>query len=146
MNFALKWTKWIIIGLVFALDRWCKYWFITHPDFIFNSGIIKISLSVNDGVAFGWFSGLPTRWILALNISIVSLFVLLFFQIRDPVERFGIELILIGAFGNFLDRLIYSYVVDYIHLRFFAPVFNLSDVLITVGAGVMFWREVGIRR
>jgi len=136
----------MLIGLLFAVDRWCKHWFISHPDFTFNLDIVKFSLSLNNGIAFGWLSALPSRWILILNVCIGLLFILAFFRIQDPVERLGIELILIGALGNFLDRLFYSCVVDYIHLRFFAPVFNLSDVLISVGAGITFWREVGIRR
>ncbi|MDF2521566.1 MAG: lipoprotein signal peptidase, partial [Clostridia bacterium] len=48
----------------------------------------------------------------------------------------GICLALIfgGAIGNLIDRIRLGYVIDFIHFRFFPPVFNIADSAIVVGA------------
>ena len=51
-------------------------------------------------------------------------------------EKIAYFMILIGAIGNILDRLINSYVVDFISLHyknFYWPAFNLADIYITLG-------------
>jgi len=49
-----------------------------------------------------------------------------------------------GALGNMIDRLRFGYVVDFIDLRFW-PVFNLADIVINIGVGMllveMFWEN-----
>ena len=54
--------------------------------------------------------------------------------IRAPVARWAAVVIMAGAVGNCLDRIITGYVVDMIELEFIKfPVFNVADVFITVG-------------
>ncbi len=52
----------------------------------------------------------------------------------------GLWVVLLGALSNLYDRLAYGYVIDYLNLTFFT-VFNLADVLITVGVGWLIWRS-----
>jgi signal peptidase II len=49
---------------------------------------------------------------------------------------FALVLVTAGAVGNYLDRVIRGYVVDFVHLKYW-PVFNVADVYITVG--FIFW-------
>ncbi len=53
-----------------------------------------------------------------------------------PKLSFG--LILGGALSNLFDRIFYGYVVDYIDIRIW-PVFNLSDMCISIGVGLMLF-------
>jgi signal peptidase II len=45
----------------------------------------------------------------------------------------GLFCIILGAISNFIDRLTYGYVIDYIDVRFFT-VLNMADMIITLGA------------
>ena len=60
-------------------------------------------------------------------------------------SRFGLVLLIAGGIGNAIDRLIFGYVVDFIHLSWNGlsfPVFNIADSTITVAAICLF---LGIR-
>jgi signal peptidase II len=50
----------------------------------------------------------------------------------------GMVVIFGGALGNYLDRLVRGYVVDFIHLRHW-PVFNVADVWVVVGFALVAW-------
>lgn len=80
------------------------------------------------------------QWFFAI-ISIVTIFVLVYlmhhFAARQWVE-IGLSLVFAGTIGNFIDRLRFGYVVDMFQLlpvNF--PVFNIADVCLTVGVGVL---------
>ncbi|WP_295813103.1 signal peptidase II [uncultured Nitratireductor sp.] len=102
--------------------------------------------SRNTGIAFSMFSGMSD-----LALSLVMAGVILFIgylALRTGAgqkwARFGFALILGGAFGNLVDRLSQGFVTDYIY--FHTPVwsfaiFNLADVFITVGAGLVILDE-----
>ncbi|XHC00502.1 signal peptidase II [Nitratireductor sp. ac15] len=102
--------------------------------------------SRNTGIAFSMFSGMSD-----LALSLVMAGVILFIgylALRTGAAqkwaRFGFALILGGAFGNLIDRLTSGFVTDYIY--FHTPVwsfaiFNLADVFITVGAGLVILDE-----
>jgi signal peptidase II len=70
-----------------------------------------------------------------LAIALLSVWVL---RSRDigPVQRVGGTLVLAGALGNTLDRLLRGYVVDFMHLRHW-PVFNVADVYVCVGVALI---------
>ena len=48
----------------------------------------------------------------------------------------GLSLILAGALGNLIDRLMLGYVIDFLDLRIW-PVFNVADSAITIGAALL---------
>ena len=51
----------------------------------------------------------------------------------------GLTLIIVGAFSNFLDRIQFEYVIDFIVLTSW-PTFNLADVMILVGVAFVLWK------
>ncbi len=100
----------------------------------------------NKGMAFGALRGTsPTLrrafFGLATIFSMIIWWMLLTkYGVLYRVRRYGLYLVLIGAFGNIYDRLFRGYVIDLIDLRWaFAgwnyslPAFNLADVYIVVG-------------
>ncbi|MCR4267360.1 signal peptidase II [Nitratireductor sp. ZSWI3] len=103
--------------------------------------------SRNTGIAFSMFSGMN-----GVGLSLVMAAVILFIgylAMRTGAAqvwaRLGFALILGGALGNLVDRLTNGFVTDYIY--FHTPVwsfaiFNLADVFITVGAGLVILEEI----
>lgn len=95
----------------------------------------------NTGGAWGIFSGN------VVFLAIISLFVtvLLYFFLKSEkkLNKFSITyygLLFAGIIGNFIDRLINGYVTDFLNFFIFGydfPVFNVADILIVVGVGLM---------
>lgn len=109
-------------------------------------GFADLVHSVNAGIAFGMFSESASRWItLILVFSAAAVIVLLAWMLwagyAGPLKRqAGIALIIGGAAGNLLDRLMYGGVTDFLELRagsFRWPAFNVADSAITIGAALI---------
>lgn len=90
---------------------------------------------VNKGIAYGLFPSFfkPFFFILIILILFfVSLFLIFVPRKRNGPFRISLILILTGGISNFIDRVIYGGVVDYINLSFL-PGFNLADLAISTG-------------
>ncbi len=114
-------------------------------------GLCNLTYIINYGGAFGLFSGLTNPWriILFLGISAVALFILLIFYIKyhrdDMVIPISIALIAGGAVGNFIDRIRFNGVIDFIDIhygRYHWPAFNIADTTITIGAIIILFRQI----
>ena len=130
----------LIIGLV--LDQFTKYITITKLKGVDSVVLIKDWLEFtyveNTGVAFGSFRGYKFLFII---ISLVAFFGILLYIYKNKdkiskVEQILYTLIACGALGNCIDRIRYSFVVDFIHTKFGGlydfPVFNFADIYICV--------------
>ena len=76
------------------------------------------------------------RYILiAVTLLIMIYFLYLIFikKIRSHLFLIASSLIVGGGIGNFIDRLMLGYVVDYLSLSFFSPICNFADYSITAG-------------
>lgn len=104
----------------------------------------------NEGAVWGIFSDLPDFYRLTLFYSVTLIAVigvLVLFRKATPdqiIYRTALSLILAGAIGNFIDRLLLKYVIDWIHFQwnifgwsYSFPVFNVADISIDVGIGLM---------
>lgn len=94
----------------------------------------------NLGAAFSILQG---RTIILVMVAIFTLGYL-FFMIKknklNKLEVFGYGLFLAGILGNLIDRICYGYVIDFLHFYIgnnSFPVFNVADICITVGAGLL---------
>jgi signal peptidase II len=110
-------------------------------------GYLRFSYVSNSGVAFGLFDGLQSVWkpyILA-GMAVVALAVIIVYSARMPRDRILLQLALAitmgGILGNFIDRIIRGYVIDFIefhiHERFYWPNFNAADSAITIGIALL---------
>ena len=129
----------IIAGIV--LDRITKIYAVKH--FISNphsGSLINLTYLENRGAAFGI---LQDKRILFVILTIAIVLYLLYYFITNLksnplILNIAFSLIISGALGNFYDRLFQGYVVDFIEFAFVDfPVFNIADILVTVGCGLL---------
>ena len=96
----------------------------------------------NSGVSFGLLqnAGAYTPWILAGFALAVGLFLPWYSRHWPWLGRTGAQLMAGGAIGNAIDRVIYGRVVDFFDFHaagWHWPAFNVADIAITVGAGLI---------
>lgn len=101
-------------------------------------GLLEFSYRENRDVAFNALSLIPEgprqRLILAGGAFAIAFIYSLFRRSRRNLALGGaLALVFAGAVGNYADRVVRGYVVDFVHLTHW-PVFNLADVYVTVGA------------
>ncbi|MDP2167215.1 MAG: signal peptidase II [Thermodesulfovibrionales bacterium] len=88
----------------------------------------------NEGAAFGLFKALGNKFFIAVSLLAIGFMIGLLWRGRD--STFSLSLILAGATGNLIDRLLYGYVRDFIDVfigRHHWPAFNVADSCLTVG-------------
>ncbi|QRM54019.1 signal peptidase II [Sinorhizobium sp. BG8] len=109
--------------------------------------MLALYRTYNFGVAFSMLSGMEGWFIVGLRLVVVGFVVWLWR--RTPVHHgfahFGYALIIAGAIGNLVDRLLFGFVIDYVlfHTQTWSfAVFNLADSFISVGAGFVILDEV----
>ncbi len=112
----------------------------------------------NPGAAWGMFANLPdaARRLFFHVVSVVALAFIFMMYRRTAQEqglvRLSLALITGGALGNFMDRLLRGYVIDFIdwHWRnqpgMRWPTFNVADVAISVGVALMLLDSLKVRR
>jgi len=127
----------IIVSIVITIDQISKYIISLNHDYFLNKNILIFSIKYirNYGAAFNIFEG---NRIFLSSISIISSLILIYFifikERLNPIDRYGLSLILAGSLGNGMDRIIKGYVIDFINLKLFDfPIFNIADIAINIG-------------
>lgn len=148
-------SKWMIlcsiVVTVLILDQWSKHWI--HTEFSWGesrdvvSSYLALTYVRNTGAAFGLLHRTPSyfREPFFIIIPIVALLILGFVFIklspRKTWTAVSLSLIGAGAIGNFIDRVRFGFVVDFIDVHwkdaYHWPAFNVADSAIVVGVGVM---------
>ncbi len=129
----------VAIGVALAaIDQVIKFFVNANLKEVGSISVIDNLLSFtyveNNGVAFGSFAG--NRWIfVVLTTALIAAILIYMFKKKPQSKLFyaSVALIVGGGIGNFIDRVLYGYVIDYISLSFFPPVCNFADYCITVG-------------
>ena len=137
----LKRYGWIA-ALALALDQLTKLWAQGLGDarLVLIPGVVGLRYAENTGMAFSLLSGRP--WLLgALSAALIALGALALRHYRlGALPSVAAMLMLGGAAGNMLDRLLRGYVVDMVETLFISfPIFNLADACLTVGCVLMAW-------
>ncbi len=131
----------VVAAVVVALDQISKTWALrtlTDREPLHVLGSLQLALSFNSGVAFslGRGSGLT---IVPVALVVVVVVVFAARHLGGPVAATSVGLVVGGAFGNLIDRLVRGHdgaVVDFIDLQWW-PVFNLADAGIVVGGALL---------
>jgi signal peptidase II len=141
-------ARWLWLSLaVLAADRATKFAIEKYTSLFFRHSIITdivvLVHSQNPGIAFSMFSDSRSRWLTPLLVSsavvVMGLLVWMIITGRagGALAQCGLALILGGAAGNALDRVIHGSVTDFLEVRLWKyiwPAFNVADSAITIGA------------
>ena len=144
-----------LAALVILLDQLIKYW-ITNivmlpPRIIPVTPFFNLVLGHNRGVSFGFFDGDSplNQWLLSLvALTITAMLVIWLARIDKPWVAVALGLIIGGAIGNVIDRLVGGGVVDFLDFHWGAhhwPAFNVADTGITMGAATLILDSLFVR-
>ena len=100
--------------------------------------LFNLTFVVNYGFAFGFLNNSSLNQIIVICVifSIIAYFLYLLFKTQDQFFRFSLILVLSGAVGNFIDRVIHGFVIAFIDIylgSYHWPAFNIADSSITLG-------------
>jgi signal peptidase II len=143
---GLRWL-WLT-AIMLILDQTTKYWTIQALDFRESFEVLSFfnfTYARNYGAAFsflgdagGWQKYLFTS--IAFLVSVYLLYSLKKNNVNKRWENIAFSLVLSGAIGNVMDRLMFGYVVDFLDfdLGFYRwPTFNIADIAIFIGAAMI---------
>ena len=135
-------TLCLIVLLIFV-DQISKFFIrsalgeLPQQSFPIIKNFFHFTLVENKGTAFGLFRNQSFFFVLISFAAIILISYFLFFKKeRNNHSRIPFCLILGGAAGNLIDRLIFGFVIDFLDFRIW-PVFNFADSFICVGAGLI---------
>ena len=107
---------------------------------------LDITLLWNRGISYGLFDAADAQAILiAVTSSVIALFIFMARRLTSKVMRASYGLIIGGAVGNLVDRIVHGAVVDFIspHVAgYYWYVFNLADIAISLGVALLFYDMV----
>ena len=134
--------------LVFLADQISKGWAQGLPEQLSfavmpNLQVVRVE---NPGIAFSLLAHANPAWRLGLVLLSGMVLIGVAWQVfRRPLARgaeAGLVMILSGAAGNLMDRLLFGRVTDFLQIsagRHEGPIFNVADMAITTGATLLIW-------
>lgn len=149
----------VAIGTIVALDQLTKFIVRSTIPLYSKRVIIPQLLDFthvqNTGAAFGVLNAadFPYKSALMIGIAALALVAISLYARQlgshEKLSRYGLALILGGAFGNLIDRALGGYVVDFVDVywgeaHFWA--FNVADAAITIGAILVLFEMIGLGR
>ncbi len=141
----------IIAGIVVALDQLTKIYIHTRfqlgESLVVLENIFNFTYVRNYGAAFGFLSESHPLFREVFFLSMPPIAVIIIFTILrtvkddDLLQTSALSLICGGALGNYIDRLNYRYVIDFLDFHFYNrysyPAFNIADSAIVCGVGIL---------
>ncbi|HET7794736.1 MAG TPA: signal peptidase II [Rhizobacter sp.] len=150
---ASLWPWLGIAVIVIVLDQVTKSLILQHfqyGDSRYVTSFFNIVRAHNPGAAFSFLAGASgwQRWLFVGLGAAAAIFIVWMLRSHGGQKMFAwaLSLILGGAVGNVVDRLMHGYVVDFIQVhwdsRYYFPSFNVADSAITVGAALLILDEL----
>ncbi len=132
----------IIIAIIIAVDQLSKY--LIQSGMELNqtipliNGVFHVTYIHNYGAAFSIFQN-KTGFLIAIQLVVIT-GVIVYLIKRRKIDHWALllslSLIAAGGFGNLIDRAAKGYVIDFLDLRVW-PIFNVADISVCVGCGLM---------
>jgi signal peptidase II len=142
---------WVSVAVI-VLDQLTKVWASSALDYqvpLVITSFFNINLAHNTGAAFSFLdsAGGWQRWMFIVLAIAVSGLLIQWLRKTDNEERwqaYGLVLIIGGALGNAIDRIVYGHVVDFLQFHYAGyafPTFNVADSAIFCGAVLLIFES-----
>lgn len=139
------WLSAIISAALLIVDQLSKFWasanLMNQDPWVLIPGVFELHYTENRGVAFSMLQG--QRWIF-IPITIIMTAVLFLMLLRSPMRKdkpfsLACSMVIAGAIGNLIDRIVYGFVIDFLYFSLIDfPIFNFADCCVVVGAILLF--------
>lgn len=137
-----------LIGLI--IDQAVKTWLLFGFDLgergrVFVTPFFDLVLVWNRGISYGLFaadSQAQVWFLVAVKLAITLALIVWLVRNTDRLTAIALGMLIGGAIGNTLDRVIYGAVVDYASLHaagYYWYVFNLADVWVVAGVALLLY-------
>ena len=135
---------WLSLAIIIA-DQISKTLMVNWLDLYERVAVLpffNLTLAHNTGAAFSFLAGAGgwQRWFFVLLAVVISAVLVIWMKrlaVTARLEAISLALIIGGAIGNVIDRLIYGYVIDFLDVyvgSYHWPAFNIADSAICIGA------------
>lgn len=128
----------IVVSLV-SLDQYTKSiilnYFELYQSKTIIDGFFSLTYVQNFGAGFSIMQNARTTFLIITPICLVG-FTYLFNKSNDKLSKTALLLMISGTIGNFIDRIVRIYVVDFLDFIIFGwdfPIFNVADIFLTIG-------------
>lgn len=132
--FKQSWLYVVIFACFVLFDQLTKLFFEGKQIGVI-SGVFSFTSSHNTGAGFGVLSG--KLWLLLMFTFLFLIFLAVFNHYqkhKTKLYKWSMMLIVSGAVGNLIDRLIFGYVRDFLYFELINfPIFNIADSMLTIG-------------
>jgi signal peptidase II len=140
----------LLILAVVALDQITKYAIEAQLSLGQSIEIIKgffsLTYARNTGAAWSILTGQMTFFYI---VSAIALVVMTYFLLKtdkkENLQRIALALLIAGTLGNFIDRLMFQYVrdfLDFIIIGYDFPIFNVADISLNVAIGLLILEAI----
>jgi signal peptidase II len=137
----------LVAALVFAFDQLSKWWILRIVNLderepIQITPFLDLAMAWNKGVSYGLLSTEMQILLVVLSVVIAGTLVVLLTNATKPLLAASYGLLIGGALGNALDRLLHGAVADFVHFHWGTYswyIFNLADIAIVAGVAALLY-------
>ena len=130
----------IMIAVLVIFDQVTKYLAVIflkgNDPFVMIPGGLELHYLENTGAAFGMLK--DQQWFFWILTAVFLAAAFIVYRFLPKTKRFipltAVIMVLVsGAIGNFIDRIMHKYVIDFIYFKFINfPIFNVADIYVTL--------------
>ena len=147
------WSRWLLVAaVVIALDQLTKFAIVQQLQ-LYDGHVVTRFFNIvrahNTGAAFSFLAGAGgwQRWFFTALAFGASAFIIVMLRRhgRERLLSLSLSLIMGGAIGNVIDRLVHGHVIDFLQFHWNGaafPSFNIADSAITLGAILLIVDEL----
>lgn len=133
----------VLLVFIDQLSKQAALKFLRDSDITLIPGVLELHYLENKGAAWGILQD-KTWLLLAVTAAVLFVIVYVFYRISYGEKfrflRFCIILLAAGALGNFIDRIMNHYVIDFIYFSLINfPVFNFADCFVCISAALILY-------
>ncbi|HUW37563.1 MAG TPA: signal peptidase II [Rhodocyclaceae bacterium] len=152
-----RFSLWLALSAaVIILDQASKAWLMSAfrlGESVTVTRFFDLVFVFNRGAAFSFLSSASgwQRWFFVALALVISAWILTLMRrhAHERLQPLALALVLGGALGNVIDRLIHGAVVDFLYFhidRHYWPAFNVADSAISIGVVLMLWRQLARKK